>query len=673
MFLAAPTIAQGRRWCAALLVTAVLGCSGGGDDATPAAPGDVALAASRPGELLSYAQDRLRTRQAQQLPAPGASPGSAPPLVLDAGLAGAPVLRSGTTVQEAGVDEDDLIKSDGGFIYTLDTSGRDAAGQPTTRVQAHRRRADGGIEATASLPLPGDAKAVPVTRGMLLAASARRIAVLSESVTVGTGPDLCAAVADCRGGPTLLPVPAITSSQVHVQLVDAAGGGLGIGQRITLSGRLVGTRLIGNALVVVSTDTPRLAFDALPPDASDAARAAEIAALKTSELLPQISLDGAPPQPLLADTDCYVQVKNASLAIEVTTITVFDLGSPQPAHRSRCIVGGSEALYMSADAVVLATTRQASLGGAPLLRYPLDIRTDLHKFALDAGVPSYRGSGSVAGHLGWEPQRKPYHISEHKGDLRVLSFTGDVGWGSAVDSSVPASPATLTVLREQAGEKALQVVSQLPNTKRPALLGKVGEQIYAVRFLGERAYLVTFRQSDPLYVLDLSDPADPQVAGELLVPGFSNDLYPLANGLLFGVGRDASATGVVGGVKLALFDVANPAQPRVLAQQVFGQRGSMSALDFGPHGVNLFETGTMVRIALPLFLNAGSQLPFQQGLQCIEVDTAARAMKIKQLIAPSDPAPGNDVWAFDLWAQRSLQIGAQIYYLSQGRLSGSDW
>jgi hypothetical protein len=142
---------------------------------------------------------------------------------------------------------------------------------------------------------------------------------------------------------------------------------------------------------------------------------------------------------------------------------------------------------------------------------------------------------------------------------------------------------------------------------------------------------------------------------------------------MFGVGRDASAAGVVGGVKLALFDLANPAQPRVLAQQVFGERGSMSGLDFGPHGVNLLEAGSAVRIALPLFVNASAQLPAQQGLQLVEVDTAARSMQIRRLIAPSDPAPGNDVWAFDLWAQRSLQIGAQVYYLSQGRLSGSDW
>jgi Beta propeller domain len=665
----------------ALLASSLLsGCGGSSGEATPPpqSSNDAALAVSRPGELLAYSKDKLRARLAQRRAAPGLSPTpiASPGIAAAPSAAGDVLLRSGTTLQEAGVDEDDLIKSDGEFIYTLDNSRRSAStGQPNPRLQAHRRLANGSIEATATLDLPAETNAYAVAHGMQFAAPPRRMAVLSESVTLTSWPQPCGAVVDCVT--TLVPVPAITSSKVQVQVVEAgAAGELVTGERISVSGRLVGTRLIGNMLYVVSVHAPQLALETLPADAPDADREALLARLSTADLLPTISSNGAPAQALVADTDCYVQPRNASLGLEVTTITAFDLGSAALTRRSRCIVGGGEALYMSASSLVLATTRwdYTPATGNALLRYPAQITTDLHKFALDASGVSYRGSGTVVGHLGWDPQRKAYRISEYNADLRVLSFTGEFGWGALPDAGgTPASPATLTVLREQPTELTLKVIAQLPNTKRPAPLGKPGEQVYAVRFLGDRAYVVTFRQADPLYVIDLANPADPQTVGELLVPGFSDALFPLDNGLLFGVGKQASASGVLGGVKVALFDVKDPALPRELNTITFGERGSSSGVDFGAHGLNLLSVGTTTRIALPLFvLPAAPALP-QQGLQRFEVDTAARTLKVKPLIPASTPNGGTDVWAYDLWAQRSLQIGAQVYYFSQGQLSAWDW
>ncbi len=105
-------------------------------------------------------------------------------------------------------------------------------------------------------------------------------------------------------------------------------------------------------------------------------------------------------------------------------------------------------------------------------------------------------------------------------------------------------------------------------------LGK-GERIYAVRFMGERGYVVTFRQVDPLYTLDLKDPTAPKVVGELKIPGYSAYLHPVGDDRLLGIGREGA------GVKASLFDVSNMAAPTQVTQLMFGSGNT--AVEFEPH------------------------------------------------------------------------------------------
>ena len=124
------------------------------------------------------------------------------------------------------------------------------------------------------------------------------------------------------------------------------------------------------------------------------------------------------------------------------------------------------------------------------------------------------------------------------------------------------------------------------------------ETIRAVRFAGPVGYVVTFRRTDPLYTLDLSDPAHPVVAGQLTLLGYSAYLHPLGNGLLLGVGQDASGDGVTRGVLVSLFDVADPAHPRLLDRVTVP--GSWAGTEVDPHafayagGLALVPVGTGV-------------------------------------------------------------------------------
>ncbi len=667
------------RWplVAAVIATMLAACGGGGGGSAeapsqpppPSEPRVQALAVSRPGELVGYVQQRLRTR-----PTSGADVGfvisSGPPTLATQPVAASPATtpeKSGTLVQEAGVDEADLLISDGTHLYSL---------QPGTGPKSLLRV----YQRTAGVPL--ELKSLDLVEPT---ASWAGVAGLHSSIdgktlaTVGSAWEALPADPACKDGCVFIGLPTTpwvwTRTSISVHRVDVSDPAkASAGTHLSIDGHLVDSRRIGDTLYLVSTHAPRLALDVLPATATPAEREAAIQGVKAADVLPQLRRNGGPAEPLLTDTDCYLQTANASSGVQITTITMIDLKSPTLAQKSRCMVGGTEAVYMTADTLYLATTRNVyTIQSLVAMIYPQSMSTDIHKFALGAGDVSYRGSGVVAGHLGWDYDRKSYRLSEHNGDLRVLTYTGSDGWFTLQDAgSKPASPALLTLLRERTSDQTLQTLATLPNSSRPALLGKEGEQVYAVRFAGERAYVVTFRRADPLYVLDLSNPADPKAVGELTVAGFSEQLYPLANGLLLGVGHDADDKGVVGGLKLALFDVADPAKPGQIASFVMGGPFSSSAADYSRHGLNLFMRGSVARVALPVQLAPPGPTfapgGWLAGLARFEVDTAARTMRERPMVGGRNGnGDGN------LSNERSLQIEDQVFYLGAGELSATTW
>ncbi len=650
-----------------MLLLALAGCGGGGGQSPPETPPEsrsVALSVSAPGELAAYVQARLRTldrqgRLGQSTPFADGAPTIGIPAPASAGTP--PTSR--TLVQEDGVDEADLIQTDGSSIYTLQAPYIGAG----SLLHVHQRGSDGRAQRLATVPLAHDSATGSMPRGMVFSADQRALAVLSQLSSNAPAAELCP---DC-----LVPgnsiAPGWMRSSVMVQRVDVSDpGNATAGERIDIDGRLIDSRRIGNRLYVVTQHRPSLPVELLPSTASAEDRQRSIDTITAAQLLPRMRRNGGAAQPLLSDTDCYLQAGNGSTSVQLTTVTVFDLGSATLAPTSRCFVGGSEALYMTTSALYLATSRWDIGGDAVVQVFPPQMRTDIHKFALEGGTVAYRASGQVPGHLGWDRERKSFRLGEHNGDLRVLTFTGDNGWfgtPEATTQTAAPSPATLSVLRENAG--ALQTVATLPNSRRPAAIGKPGEQVYAVRFAGAQAYVVTFRRTDPLYVLDLSDPTDPKTVGELEIAGFSDDLFPLPGGLLLGVGKDADANGRVLGLKVALFDVSNPAQPSERGTLVFGTTGSASALDFSRHGLNLLMSGSTARAALPVFLTSSPYAGWQRGLQRMEIDTAARTLSAKPLI----PFQGDASLYAPLWQERAAQIGDHVYYMTGGSLSTHDW
>ncbi|MHB8962742.1 MAG: beta-propeller domain-containing protein [Saccharofermentanales bacterium] len=138
------------------------------------------------------------------------------------------------------------------------------------------------------------------------------------------------------------------------------------------------------------------------------------------------------------------------------------------------------------------------------------------------------------------------------------------------------------------------------NTATMKVVGKIenlapGERIYSVRFIGKTGYIVTFRNMDPLFVIDLSNPAAPKVVGELKIPGFSNYLHPVSATLLMGIGQhtvtiykkdefgnDVEVGSQQSGLKVSLFDVSDPAEPKEVSSLIFGGVGSNTEAQYNP-------------------------------------------------------------------------------------------
>ena len=149
----------------------------------------------------------------------------------------------------------------------------------------------------------------------------------------------------------------------------------------------------------------------------------------------------------------------------------------------------------------------------------------------------------------------------------MLRAATTVGWGPDAESKV-------TTFAERGGH--------LAQRGQVGGLGR-GERIYAVRFIGDVGYVVTFRETDPLYTVDLADPDHPRVMGELKIPGYSAYLHPVGEDLLLGVGQEATDDGRVRGLQLSLFDVSDLARPTRVQKLRLGGRFSSSEAEWDHH------------------------------------------------------------------------------------------
>jgi uncharacterized secreted protein with C-terminal beta-propeller domain len=454
---------------------------------------------------------------------------------------------TGTNLQEAGVDEPDIAKTDGALTYVLD--GRqlvvtDASGAEPVEV--------------GRLELPPRLYAAE----MLLVGD--RVVLFADVVQPWGAHD------------TFDTFPASGTLVAVVDVSDPAA--MRIDSEREVEGSRVAAREHEGTVRVVLRSQPELDFVTPFPrwelprreawGGTDRPSMREALAenrriireADAQAFLPQQRVDGGASEPLL---DCS-DVTHPETASGLGTLSVLTLDPTAPtAVESTAISAVGDQVYASTDRLYVAT----SAGGGWFWEDDSSriSHTEVHAFDVAGSDTAYVASGKVPGYA---PDR--WSFSEHEGRLRVA--TTEQRLFRDVES-------TVTVLEE--------IGSRLVAVGSVSGMGP-GEQIQSVRWFGDLAIVVTFEQTDPLYTVDLSDPSAPTVLGELKIPGFSAYLHPLGDDLLLGVGQDATNTGRTTGSQVSSFNLSDLREPT-----------RISALDLGRHTYSPVEDDARTFTYLP--------------------------------------------------------------------------
>ena len=598
------------RGAIALLASVALLLSG-----ADAAAGSARLHAFRScANLLGYAQHNgLRVIRDARFVTPAPPPlndqGSAPAAPVPAAGEGQGTGSSQTNVQEAGVDEPDWVKLSGTTLIAA-SAGKlvafDASGD--------RARVLGSIDLSGF--------------GHTLLVHGDRALVIGSA---GFGGVVAAQV------PTVAPVYFPGRTRLfEVDISDPRA--MRVLRTLDVEGSEISARLTGaTARVVIQTQPRGIEVPTADPTREGWRRA--VRKTSTSAWLPSSVLRNRRTGHVRRRSIVRCrQVRRPQRFSGLGTLTVLtiDMDRGLPAVDADALMASGETVYASEDRLYIASERW--LGEDPSRAEIRDqASTALHAFSTTrAGETSYVGSGQVPGYL-----LNQWAMSERGGVLRVAT-TSMPPWDAQA-----ASESSVRTLEERSG--ALAEIGSVGG------LGQ-GERIYAVRYIGDTAFVVTFRQVDPLYAVDLSNPRAPRVVGQLKVPGYSAYLHPLGDDLLLGIGQGATAEGRTTGVQLSVFDVSDLRAPKQLASAAVGQN-SYSDAEYDHHA---FLWWAPERLALLPAVQYDSVSPGAAfgGMLAYRVSRAGALSQVARIASPGFGVDTGSTFS------RAIVVGSRLLLVS---------
>ena len=402
-----------------------------------------------------------------------------------------------TNTQEQDVDEGDLIKTDGKYLYVTRRNNSvvsivDIQDDKLEKISQIEIKADEDIQ---EIYLNG--------KTLIIVGTAYDFTQSEASENTASGARLYGA--DIAYGIGNLFVKVYDISKVkEPKLVT----------EYSQQGQYKNSRMIGTKLYCVSTYYVNVARD----DYKD-------------YCIPETTINGVC-EPVPAGCISVIEDSKSSTYAVITTLDVFKSAKPE----SEAILGNCDNLYASSQGMFLSENDWSEKS---------EEFTKIYRFEYTETGIEYKCMGKVPGYIknqfAMSYDGEYFKIATTKNNAKV---DGDAMWMSIDDRTN-----NLYILN-----------NQMQNVGKVEDLAK-GEMIQSVRYIGKTAYVVTFRQTDPLFVIDLSDPTNPTVKGELKITGFSEYLHPITSTLLVGVGQDGTESGTNGDCKISLFDVSDPNKP----------------------------------------------------------------------------------------------------------------
>lgn len=548
------------------------------------------------GFVYSAADDGMPGRAVAEAAPPAAAAdtgGGAPLRAAYDGAAAADDGYSTTNSQVLGVEEGDIVKTDGRFLYV-------ARG-----TQIYIVEADGGAMRSVSQIRPEGAYAGASVREMYVVGDRLVLAADRWEPEAEEEPE----AGRLARGYFWRPGKSFTGHLVYDISDRARPKQVRV---VEVEGYALATRLVGNLLYFAANKAVYpVAFEEATPET----------------LLPAARDTAAAPDAKILPVDTLRYFPNAPEA-GYLLLGAFDITKDVPCE-VQSLLGAGQTFYMNQRSLYIVRP-DWSEEGPPM--------SDIYRFSLEGTDIRYEGTGRAVG----QPLNQ-YSMDEYDGHFRIATTAAGVGnYVTIFDGA----------LRETG--------------RTPALAAD--ETIQSVRFMGSMGYMVTFRQMDPLFVIDLSDPAAPRVLGALKIPGFSEYLHPVGDGLMVGLGRhtremfirmEDGTEEIVGvqdaGLKLSLFDVSVPSDPRELDVLLLGS-GSSEA-EYNPRA--LMADADRRQIGFPLQLWDETDGGFE-GAVVVAVEAGRLSVRARLREERSDDR------RYGYHGRRLCYIGGTLYMVGDG-------
>ena len=533
---------------------------------------------------------------------------------------------SETNVQEAGIDEPDFIKTNGQIISVLQDN--------TLHIIDPK--------SSSSQPL-GSLRLEGLGWGSEMFLAGERVWAMGQTDLYSSSPLTARMIPEGNWEPhtTIVEID-ITDPTQPIQVAS-----------MIIEGRYVSARVVNDiARIVVSSPPSDLPFvTPQGPSAEEIALATNKQAIVGTTIenwVPSYvyeSKEGNVAQGQLVDCK---QVSHPSIFSGFTSLSVLDvdLTSDMKPPAATSVLTDGETVYASPENLYISTTDYPEIvpfGEENSQNIEEEYLTSIHQFTMKSGEKTeYKASIEVKGHL-----LNQFAMSEHAGNLRVATTTG-APWG--FDES---NESVVTVI--EISDEGLTEVGQVGG------MGK-GERIFAVRFIGNLGYVVTFRQTDPFYTLDLTDPRTPKVRGELKITGYSGYLHPIEENLILGIGQEATEEGVTTGTKAALYNVENLDDPKVVSTWLPGS--GRSSAEWDHHAFLWWPPESIAVLPIRDWRNDKAEavmLKIENG----DLEEFGRITHSERG-SPLDAKP-----EFMIPIERSLIVGGEIWTYSHGQLQAN--